>query len=163
MRELIRCSQDVDLAKIVEEKSPLRLCALGASAANSFTPYLKHQPKAELVHIADGDWLAAMAAGQRYDFVYLAEVLEHMSKAQAGQLLTKLRDCCQFLYARVPIGKAWLNHVSLWEQKDLRGLGFDLVNLSAERGRPMGLFCYDSSAFRSESEWRNSKYWAQPD
>jgi len=159
----IQCSDDVDLANIVEEKAPRRILTLGSYAAIKFAKYLEHHPQAHLTHISDGNWLAPIDAGSRFDFTYLSDVLEQMLKPQACHLLTQLRDRSQFLYAKVPLGKAWLNHVSLWEKNDMRGLGFDLVSLSAEHGRPVGLFCYDSSVYKTEAEWLNSKYWAEPD
>ncbi len=159
----IQCSDDVDLAKIVEEKAPKRILTLGSHAANTFAEYLERHPQAQLTHIAEGDWLTPIASGLRFDFTFLSGVQEQMSKVQACHLLTQLRDVSQFLYTKVPLGKAWLNHASLWEKNDMRGLGFDLVSLSAEHGRPVGLFGYDSRAYKSEAEWLNSKYWAQPD
>jgi Family of unknown function (DUF6231) len=163
MGSRIQCSDDVDLAILVEEKAPQRILTLGPHATNRFAKYLQSHPQTSLTHIDDVNLLAAMDSGQRFDFSYIYGVLEKMPKAQAGLLLTQLRDRSQFLYAKVPLGKAWLKHASLWEKNDMRGLGFDLINLSAEQGKPVGLFCYDSSAYKSEAEWRNSKYWAEPE
>lgn len=159
----IQCHDDVNLAKIVEEKAPQRILALGTQAANLFTEYLVQHPQAVLTHMADGDWLASIQAGQRFDFIYLSGVLEQLSKQQACTLLAQLRKGGQLLYAKVPLGKAWLNHASLWEKNDMRSLSFDLIYLSAEHDRPVGLFCCDSSAYKTPTEWLNSKYWAQPD
>jgi len=159
----IQCSDDVDLAVFVEEKAPQHILSIGPHATNHFAKYLLLHPQASLIHLDDVNLLATMDSGQRFDFSYIYGVLEKMPKAQACHLLTQLRDRSQFLYAKVPLGKAWLKHVSLWEKNDMRGMGFDLLSLSAEQGKPVGLFCYDSSAFKTEAEWRNSKYWAEPE
>jgi len=159
----IQCSEDVDLALIVEEKVPHRILTIGPLTTGNFAKYLQLHPQASLTHIDDVNLLAAFDPGQRFDLSYVCGVLEQMPKAQACHLLTQLRDRSQFLYAKVPLGKAWLKHASLWEKNDMRGMGFDLLSLSAEQGKPVGLFCYDSSAYKTEAEWRNSKYWAEPE
>ena len=159
----IQCSDDVDLAIFVEEKAPQFILSIGPHATNNFAKYLLLHPQASLIYLDDVNLLAGIDAGQRFDFSYIYGVLEKMPKAQACHLLIQLRDRSQFLYAKVPLGKAWLKHASLWEKNDMRGMGFDLLNLSAEQGKPVGLFCYDSSAYKTEAEWRNSKYWAEPE
>lgn len=159
----IQCSEDVELANIAEEKAPNSILSIGSHATGNFSKYLQNHPQTRLTHIDDVNLLAAFDPGQRFDLSYVCGVLEQMPKAQACHLLTQLRDRSQFLYAKVPLGKAWLKHASLWEKNDMRGMGFDLLSLSAEQGKPVGLFCYDSSAFKTEAEWRNSKYWAEPE
>lgn len=158
----IQYSADEELAQIIAETAPCSILALGPQAAQVFTNYIAGHSTACLTHIAAGDWLAPVA-NRRFDFVFLSQVLEQLRKPQACHLLARLRESSQCLYAKVPMGKAWLNHASFWEQNDLRGLGLDLVNLTAASGRPVGLFCYDVRTRKPETEWLNSKYWAQPD
>lgn len=159
----IQCSDDVDLALIVEEKAPHSILALGPNTASHFVKYQESHPQTDLTHINDASFLASLGPDFRADFTYVAGVLEQMTKTQASLLLTQLRDLSQLMYAKVPLGKAWLQHASLWEKNDMRSMGFDLISLSAERGKPVGLFCYDSNAYQTQAEWRNSKYWAEPD
>ena len=159
MGSRIQYSDDADLAEIVESIAPTSILALGPKAGRVFTPYLAHHPQATLTHIMAGDW-GAPVLDQHFDFVYLCHVLEHLGKPQAGDLLARLREKCHYLYAKVPIGKAWLNHISFWEKSDLQALGLTLVNLTAASGRPVGLFGYDCRTFKIETEWMNSKYWA---
>ena len=159
----IQCSDDVDLAIIVEEKAPHCILTIGPHATNNFAKYLQLHPQANLTHIDDVNLLAALDTGQRFDFSYIYGVLEKMPKAQACHWLTQLRGQSLLLYAKVPLGKAWLKHVSLWEKNDLRSMGFDLLSLSAEQDRPVGLFCYDANAYKTGAGWLNSKYWAEPD
>lgn len=155
----IQYSDEADLAEIVESLAPTSILALGPKAASVFTPYLAQHPQASMTHILGGDWTAPVL-DQRFDFIFLCHVLEHLGKPQAGDLLARLREKCQYLYAKVPIGKAWLNHVSFWETSDLQALGLALVNLTAASGRPVGLFGYDCGTFKIETEWLNSQYWA---
>lgn len=157
-------SYESDLAAALSEATPKTLLAVGPNAANVLSPYHAKFPDTHLSHIAEGDWLAQVDAVERFDFVFLLEVLEHLSRVKAGALLAKLRDMhAQRLFAVVPMGRAWLNHTSHWEQNDLIGFGLELVNLYADRGRPVGLFKFDLRTYKSTPEWFNSKYWAHPD
>ncbi len=153
-----------DLGKTLNELAPKSLLAVGPNALQALQSYATQHPEVLTTHIAEGDWLAQVHATQRFDFVFVAEVLEHLSRAKAGALLAQLRDLhADRLYALVPIGKAWLNHSSHWEQNDLMGFGLELVSLYADRGRPVGLFKFDLRTYKSTPEWFNSKYWAHPE
>ncbi len=152
-----------DLAKALAEMAPRSVLAVGPHAAEAFTSYQAMNLESRLSYIAEGDWLAQVDACGQFDMVFLSEVLEHLGKPQASTLLSRLRDMhTKRLYALVPIGKAWLNHASHWEQNDLIGFGLELVNLYADRGRPVGLFKFDLHTYKVTPEWFNSKYWAHP-
>ncbi len=152
-----------DLAKALAEIQPRSVLAIGPHATEAFTSYQTSNREFQLSFIAGGDWLSQVDACGQYDLVFLSEVLEHLGKQNASILLSRLRDLhTKRLYALVPMGKAWLNHASHWEQNDLIGFGLELVNLYADRGRPVGLFKFDLRTYKVTPEWFNSKYWAHP-
>ena len=153
-----------DLGLALAEFAPRSLLAVGPNAALPLAGYQFSHPETQVLHITEGDWLAQVDATQRFDFVFLSEILEHLPRNKAYALIARLRDLhSQRLYALVPLGKAWLNHSSHWEQNDLIGIGLDLVNVYADRGRPVGLFKFDLRTYKTTPEWFNSKYWAHPE
>lgn len=155
---------EADLGLALAEFAPRSLLAVGPHANLPLAGYQAAHPELQIMHIAEGDWLAQVDATQRFDFVFLSEILEHLPRTKAYALIARLRDLhSQRLYALVPLGKAWLNHSSHWEQNDLIGFGLDLVNVYADKGRPVGLFKFDLRTYKTTPEWFNSKYWAHPE
>lgn len=163
MGKHIQCSDEVSLANIIGEIAPRSILALGPQVEPAVTQYLAAHPAVCLTHIAAGHWIETIDAESRCDFILLSQILEQMCKSPSTHFIARLRERCQGFYVKVPLGKAWLNQASFWEPNDLRSLGLDLVSLTAERGRPMGLFRYDAKAYKTDAQWLNSKYWAQPD
>ncbi len=163
MGQYVPCSGEVSLANIIEDIEPCMILTLGPLVESAITQYLAEHPTSCLTHIAAGHRPELIMVDSCFDFVFLSLVLEQMRKPQASHLIAQLRERFPGFYVKVPLGKAWLNHASFWEPSDLRSFGLDLVSLMAERGRPVGLFRYDANAYKTKTEWLNSRYWAQPD
>ena len=153
-----------DIAVALHEALPQTLLAMGPQAAEVYSEYVAAPPGCTVTHLKTGDWLAQIEMLGRFDFVFVSDVLEHLSRREAGILLASLRDVhAQQLYALVPIGKAWLNHKSLWEYNDLIGFGMERVNIYAQNGLPLALLKFDLRTYKATPEWFNSKYWARPE
>ncbi|MBT9612777.1 MAG: hypothetical protein IV108_05865 [Burkholderiales bacterium] len=153
-----------DIAMALHEAMPDTLLAIGPQAAEVFADYCHVKPGCALTQLATGDWLEQVSTAGRFDFIFIAGVLEYLPKRDAGILLASLRDVhAMQLYALVPIGKAWLNHASFWEYNELIGFGMERVNIYAKNGLPLALLKFDLRTYKTTPEWFNSKYWARPE
>ena len=153
-----------DIALALNEAKPRTLLAIGPNAHEALTDYLAAHPQAVLTHLTAGEWLAQVSTLGRFDFVFLAEVLEYLPKRDAGILLGCLRDVhSSLLYVLAPIGKAWLKHTSFWEYNDLIGFGMERENVYAKSGLPLALLKFDLRTYKTTPEWFNSRYWARPE
>jgi len=153
-----------DVVVALHEALPQTLLAIGPQAAEVYSGYVADNPGCVVTHLPTGDWLTQIETLGRFDFVFIADVLEHLSRREAGILLASLRDVHAVqLYALAPIGKAWLNHKSFWEYNDLIGFGMERVNMYAQNGLPLALVKFDLRTYKATPEWFNSKYWARPE
>lgn len=121
-------------------------------------------PQAALTHLPEVEPSGVLELHGRFDWVYVAGVVETLPRRAATLLLARLRDWhAAELYVRVPLGPAWLGHASLWEETDFLALGMERVNVYAERGRPVHLYRFDLRTYKQTPDWFNSKYWAHPE
>lgn len=153
-----------DIAQALSEAKPRTLLAIGPQSIEVLNDFIAANPESSVTHIAAGDWLAQVSELGRFDFVFLADVLEFLPKRDAGTLLACLRDVhASQLFVLAPIGKAWLKHTSFWEYNDLIGFGMERINVYAKSGLPLALLKFDLRTYKTTPEWFNSKYWARPE
>jgi hypothetical protein len=101
---------------------------------------------------------------ERYDICIVANTLERMDKASAGQLIARLRDLLtQRLFIVVPTGDGWPDLESNWEMADLIGFGMHLVADYELEGRHMQMYKFDLADYKQTPDWLNARHWAHPE
>ena len=151
------------LSTELEKLQPQTILLLGARSLCLCQEYLQKNPQVLARHAEMSGMPMLIAKSQEFDCIVMTGVLEHLSRPEAWALLDQLALLSSQILLRVPLGKAWLRQVSFWEPQNLRSKGFELLTLLAEGGKPLGIFHYNGKAYKTNAEWLNSKYWAQPD
>lgn len=142
----------------VEAAAPRTLLALGPDAGQPLDAYAAAHGECALTAMPTADW-DGMGS---FDLVFVAGVVEHLSKGEATTLLCRLRDRhARRLYVVLPMGREWASHASVWEQNDLIALGMERVGVCAEER--LHLYRFDIHTYKPAPEWFNSKYWANPE
>ncbi len=148
------------MARLAAAAKPGTILALGPEAARVAAAV----PDAVLTHIASVSLAALPQLSGRYDWVYVAGVVEMLPRPVATQLLARLRDWhAGVLYVRAPLGPGWVGHVSVWDETDFLALGMMRVNVYVEAGRPVHLYRFDLNTYKHTPDWFNSRYWAHPE
>lgn len=95
-----------------------------------FEPYIMDHQRSVYDKIYIGNVLDVVDTLPRYDLIFTSDVLEHIQKDQAIELISKLRQKSKVFVAAVPMGPKWLNsqgsmygndheaHVSVWMESD---------------------------------------------
>lgn len=97
-----------------------------------FAPYIMEHQKNVYSNIYVGDILEVIDQVPHYDLVFTSDVIEHIDKEKAKELIQKIRSKCKVFVAVVPMGKVWLNsqgalygndheaHISDWYDEDFK-------------------------------------------
>ena len=98
---------------------------------------------------------------QRFDVGIVFDFLEHLSKPQGAQTLSKLRDLLTAQYCIcLPLVKS--GDESRWQLTDLFGFALDRVASYQQGALEYGLFKYNINDYKKTPEWLNSDNWANP-
>ncbi len=113
--------------------------------------------------LANNDLLTQLTNTGRFDTGVVVNVIEHMEKKKAGQLLARLRDVHTPRFCLiVPIGTGWTGQRSTWEPNDLLGFGMSRVSRYSQDGKTVELYKYDIATYKKTPEWLNPSNWANP-
>jgi hypothetical protein len=86
-----------------------------------------------------------------YDVVILGDVLEHITRDEAVVFIEKLKKHSKCIYLTIPIsycpqgaaqGNPFEAHKYHWSDKEIRGLGFKLLNVSVNEIGLVAVGCY---------------------
>jgi hypothetical protein len=157
------------LNQIFKDHPPKNVLCVGSGTAAAIKEYLIQHTDCQMVqiNIATQDVQKAMeplAIQTIFEFAIVSNCIEHLEKASAEHLLARLRDIhTKKLVIVVPIGEQWKNHTSHWEETDLLALGFILkADLTVDH-KPVHVYAFDITSYKTTPDWLNSKYWANPE
>jgi SAM-dependent methyltransferase len=86
-----------------------------------------------------------------YDLIFSSDVIEHIEKKQALELIEKLVGKCKNILLIIPIGPGWTNqrgmygnpneaHISEWKPDDLKHLGIKCNDIYPCNNKHIGMF-----------------------
>jgi len=146
-----------DLIGLVTQTKPRSILAIGPQAEKDLATYLTGRSECRLDTLAGDEVAHQLDRLGTYDLVYVAGVLEHLDKTQAGILIAKLRDLhARRLVAAVPIGHPW-------QETDLLAYGLHCIGRYRENDEAMHLYEFDIATYKTTPDWLNNKYWAHPE
>lgn len=100
-------------------------------------------------HITIGDISKIAGALPSYDFIYAGDVIEHLPKPVALDVIETLRLKSKTLVLSIPLGLDWHQgevfgneaeaHLSTWTERDFEGWAFSKV-VMAMNNKPIGVF-----------------------
>ncbi|MFZ5757019.1 MAG: DUF6231 family protein [Pseudomonadota bacterium] len=133
--------------------------------------YLSRQPAPVLADTGGGPALAVtvradvagvqdLADETRYDCALVADLLEHLPKAQGIAVLGRLRNLHA---ARLLVFIDRDNAAASWSLDDFISLGFRHDNDLSDGTRTLSLYSYDLATYNHEREWNNPRFWANPE
>lgn len=108
---------------------------------------------------ADVACVQDLADEGRHDCVLVADLLEHLPRAQGIALLGRLRN----LHAGRLL--VFIDHDACaepWSLDDFIGLGFRREEALTYAARTLTLYGYDIATYNHEREWNNPRFWANP-
>lgn len=153
-----------DVTKLLEQLRPRSILLLDSTASRICSSYLQMQPDCRLDHLINEDVLAQLQTRGRYDCCFVANVLERMEKAEAGQVLARLRDLhAARLFVVVPIGEDRSDLASAWEMTDFIAYGMRLLRSYEQDGKRLQMHEFDIGAYKRTPDWLNAKHWAHPE
>lgn len=97
-----------------------------------FEPYIMEHQQHIYSNIYLGDIVKVIDNLPGYDLIFTSDVIEHIEKDKAKELIGKIRNKCETFVAVVPMGKVWLNsqgslygndheaHISDWYVEDFQ-------------------------------------------
>lgn len=99
----------------------------------------------------------------RYDLGIVVGTIEHMTRADAGRLIARLRDLhTRCFYVLVPTGPQWTSLTSTWEPGDMIAFGMTPAGHYEQDGKPLRLYKFDISDYKKTPDWLNPTHWANP-
>lgn len=107
---------------------------------------------------ADVAGAADLAGEGRYDLALVADLLEHLPRADGIALLGRLRNlhAARVLAFHAPGGE------DPWTLDDFIALGFRREAQFSDGARALALYGYDLATYNHEREWNNPRFWANP-
>jgi len=87
----------------------------------------------------------------RYDIIILGDVLEHISKEDAVLFISRLKQRVTNIFLSIPItfcpqgevdGNKYEKHLYHWSDKEIRGLGFKMLNVGVNDNGLIAVGCY---------------------
>lgn len=103
--------------------------------------------------------LADLDGERHYDCALVADLLEHLPKAQGTALLGRLRN----LHAGQLL--VFIDHdgcAETWELEDFLALGFRQEAALTYASRTLTFYSYDIATYNHERSWNNPRFWANP-
>jgi 2-polyprenyl-3-methyl-5-hydroxy-6-metoxy-1,4-benzoquinol methylase len=97
-----------------------------------FAPYITEHQTDIYSNIIIGDIVDVIDTVGHYDLIFTSDVLEHIEKEKAVELVAKIREKSNTFIAAIPMGDVWLNsqgsmygndaeaHISSWADADLK-------------------------------------------
>jgi hypothetical protein len=161
------------LNQILFDHPPSSILCIGGNVATALNHFIATHPKCRVCEISlsqiDGQSPDLSSRINRpdskitFDFSIVADVIEHMNKNAAVQLLARLRDLyTKKLLVVVPIGNEWTGHQSLWRDSDFLALGFVGKARIQVAKKPIHVYAFDIATYKTTPDWLNNKYWANP-
>ncbi len=153
-----------DVAKLLEQFKPRSILLLDLPASGICSPYLQKHPECQLDRLTNNDILTQLQRRGRYDFCFVANVLEQTEKTVGGQVLARLRDLhAARLFVVVPVGEEWSELASTWEMADFIAYGMRLLHNYEQHGKRMQMYKFDIGDYKRTPDWFNAKHWAHPE
>lgn len=100
-----------------------------------------------------GDACNIIDSLNHYDIIMANDVIEHIEKEVAFELLRKIKQKSELAICSIPLGKNWLgrpkrvtdinpyeDHISAWSEHELNSVGFIKSDEAKEPRGPIGLF-----------------------
>ncbi len=126
-----------------------------ADAVEIHRPHAKDLEHARIyrqVFNTDARNLRMFSGGQRYDVAILGDVLEHMPERDAHMFVTALKLNVGRIYLTIPVteclqdgnllGNVYETHMYQWSDKEIRALGFRLLNVGANENGLVAIGTY---------------------
>jgi hypothetical protein len=162
------------LNRVLFDHPPDSILCVGDRVADALSEFLSAHPQCRVCEVQvpqinavqrePGTALNWKSTNDIFDFGIVANVIEHTDKNDAIQLLARLRDLyTKKLLVVAPMGKQWENHQSLWQETDLLSLGFILKTKLQVAEKPVCVYAFDISTYKTTPDWLNSRYWANPE
>ena len=157
-------SEQAELKSLIQQFQPKQILSIGPAGEELFADYLANCQQCTLLEFTTPPPLDVLDQQGRFDLVFVSHVLERMPKAEAEQLIARLRDLhCDRLILVIPIGTDWSEHQSHWQHTDLLGLGFSLLADFLSNKHPVHVYAFDIASYKTTPDWLNNKYWANPE
>jgi hypothetical protein len=157
------------LNKILIDHPPKNVLCMGQGTGNAIKEYLSQHTDCHMIQInLDGTEahkaLELLNTHDIFEFGVVANSIEYLDKASASHLLARLRDIyTKKLLVVVPIGNQWKGHTSHWEETDMLALGFTLKARITVDEKPVHVYAFDITFYKTTPDWLNNKYWANPE
>lgn len=140
------------------------ILVIGEGTEHVFDRYRRHRPKVRLTTVSALDVGSRIGELERHDIALVANTFEHLPKAQAGVLISRLRDLCsERLYVLLPNGEHWEGHRSSWTIVDMLAYGLSAAGRYTVAGKPVRLYRHDLYDYKQTPDWLNAKNWANPE
>lgn len=160
----MRAVYAADVEALVEQFRPASILLLDPEGDELVSTLLRRCPECRVDRLTNDDAMAQLRKRGRYPFSFVANTLERMSKAAAGQLIARLRDLhSERLFVLVPIGQEWQGLASTWEMSEFIGYGMRLVSTYTKDAKRLQMYKFDIADYKDTPDWLNAKYWANPE
>jgi hypothetical protein len=148
----------------VRERKPASLLAVTPHANTLFAEGAAQPQPMRITRVEGSEIIKGIGGPSRYEMGFVDNTLEHMDKASARIVISRLRDLyCRILYLALPMGTSWRNMCSHWEHAEMVALGLRLVSRYRVNEDPVHLYVFDIHNYRKTPDWLNSRYWANPE
>jgi len=151
------------ITTLLEEIRPRSILVIGPHVPRTLARYQEADSECRIDHLAGRGSSQRLDTLGMYDLVFVSGVIENMDKSEAGVLLAKLRD----LHARRLIvavsSDQRKTRAHRWQETDLLAYGLHLRARHTGEDKPIQLFEFDISNYKTTPDWLNSKYWAHPE
>ncbi|MFT4636303.1 MAG: hypothetical protein ACI854_001190 [Arenicella sp.] len=154
-----------DIETLINVAQAERILVLGDCETNFLDNYvaqkriLNHQ--CTVVYLTTAEIQQLWLQDHPYDVAIVVDLFEHIDKAKAMQVLSRLRDVLSPQYCIcLPLSADQNN--SDWHLTDLFGFALSKVASYQQGEIEYGLFKYNISDYKKTPDWLNSDNWANP-
>ncbi|MFQ5994948.1 MAG: DUF6231 family protein [Acidiferrobacterales bacterium] len=153
-----------DISKLVNSLKPRSILVIDPKVEGLFAAYSNEYPECRIDYLAAKDITTEPRELGRYDLGFVANVLEHMDKGDAGQLIARLRDVhTKCLFVVLPMGPKHEGLTSTWEMADLIGYGMRLATTYERGDKRLQMYGFDIADYKDTPDWLSARYWANPE
>ncbi len=141
------------------KQSPKDVLLIAPTVSPGLTDYFDSSRKIKFNHIVFCNIEQSIMPLGRFDFVIVADTVDQLEKAQAEQMISRLRDLhAKLLWVMVPSSKS-----ECYNNNDAIAQGMRMVNPENFGVQKPQWYEFSLQFYKPVPQWLNSKNWANPE
>ena len=147
------------VSHLLESSRPDSVLIVAPEVPACVSQYAAEHSQATVKHVVFRDFEQSLGDLGRYDFAFVWDILDHLEKTDARQLIGRLRDLhARLLWVSVP--DAGLKN--RFGREDAIAQGMRAVRPGQAGGKTEQLYEFSLQFYKPVPQWLNAENWANP-